>query len=561
MSSRSRSILDQIVRLKNALEGFSFDELSISEAKALKKSFESFRLNLEDSVWGNPLEHLKSELNAIEGIGSHRDIGKTHSLNHEFRNSAVKSIQEFIERISPLVADSTESAHLNSISRYIKNLAINEKEKSIPQNFDRGNPVKFPDGQSFNPRQIIEQVRFLSNMLITSDEIKIEFGIDPNLPTLLCGNPAQFYELLMKLVGSRISSLNFGTISIAIYPEIQENNLSIHVKLGEDVSAYNLNSIDRENRHSTDDLLELSRLVEKYEGKFWIGSDTPTCSTIHIQIPADISALAISQIDIDKPLVGKEILLLNPEARRADQLIPELTQWGASVTTDSSLFNVLQRLRKESYDLVMVYHELNGIDAFQACMRIRNSEMEFAPSIPVIAICNSITTDDLNKSVRVGINAVIFKSDSPENWLKTLLDLKAKTSNPIDDFEIFKAPCPKFNVLENVFKGQQSNQKELNEQIWKYRSDLISALGALKVHLTLMDYPKINASIDKMMPILTNLQAHHWLIVMREFQNLNRAETGIRRMRQLYSEMLEEYRIWDYELELYLQKIRNGYDE
>lgn len=561
MPSRSRSILDQIAQLKRALEGFSFDELSISEANALKKSFESFRVNLEDSVWGNPLENIKSELFTIRDCSSNSDETKSHIPEIHKQNSTLESIRDFIDRVNPLVTNSLEKENLMAISKFIENLRRNGKGNEMLNDSELLGQNQGSLNHSFKPRQIIDQVRFLSNLLITSEEIRLDFFVDKQLPELLNGNPSQFYELLMKLISSRISHLNLGNLKISIYPENKVENNFLNIKLQEEVSSYNLDSGNRENYHSTSDLLDLSRLVEKYNGKFWIGSDTHECSTIHIQIPVLLSELKDSKIAVDSPLKGNKVLVLVGKDEPAKRLIPKLQQWGATTVMDTSTYEGLKRLNKERFDFVILSQDLSGIDAFQACMRIRNSNLANAPAIPIVALSNKLTYNQLDSIRRVGINAVIFRSDSPVIWLKKLLEAGNAVSHSESKSRLEKQTYLKLNILESVFRYNESNRKELKAQIWKFRSDLISALGALKVHLTLLDYSKIGESLTKMKPILKSLQAHHWLILLEEFQSLNRAEAGVNRMRQLYSEMLEEYHMWDYEMERYLQKIIQGINE
>jgi hypothetical protein len=102
------------------------------------------------------------------------------------------------------------------------------------------------------------------------------------------------------------------------------------------------------------------------------------------------------------------------------------------------------------------------------------------------------------------------------------------------------------------------NSARFEERIWMYRSDMITLLGALKVHLTLLDYTQIEVNAGKLDNTLEQLQAQSWRRYLDEFRSLNQAQTGVERMRQLYRQMLDEYQKWDESLESFLLKIKNN---
>ena len=57
----TRELLTQLEKLEYGLDSFSFTELKSSEASRLKKSFESFKIGLEEKVFGMPGEPVQLE--------------------------------------------------------------------------------------------------------------------------------------------------------------------------------------------------------------------------------------------------------------------------------------------------------------------------------------------------------------------------------------------------------------------------------------------------------------------------------------------------------------------
>ena len=53
MRITSKDLLDQLADLQLTLEDYSFEQLNVEEARALKSYFDTFRNHLEEKIW-NP---------------------------------------------------------------------------------------------------------------------------------------------------------------------------------------------------------------------------------------------------------------------------------------------------------------------------------------------------------------------------------------------------------------------------------------------------------------------------------------------------------------------------
>ena len=65
MAFKSRDLLDQLADLQLTLEGYSLQQLSVEEAKVLKKSFEEFRIQLESRLWSPDNRHGLNSPNKV----------------------------------------------------------------------------------------------------------------------------------------------------------------------------------------------------------------------------------------------------------------------------------------------------------------------------------------------------------------------------------------------------------------------------------------------------------------------------------------------------------------
>lgn len=557
MSSRSRDILKQIIQLKNALDGFSFDELTISEAKALKQSFETFRVNLEDSVWGNPIESIKAQLQVF-GDSEKKSESKFRSLiPSKEGQSPLCQIQDFITNLLTTDLSEKDESQLIEIHNLI-NSNNNPKAQTFSSDADYLGPEVSLDTEkgTFKPRQIVDQVKYICQTLITSEQLALHFHIDRNLPETLAGVGGQFYDLLMKLLSSRISELNVGQLVVKIYPKYSKNKLFINIELLEQNLEFSASKNTGGREAATVSLIELSQLIEKHGGKFWLGNAFGNQSSIHLQIPARTGV----KLNRTLPLSEKVIIVLNNNSYLVGSIINNLEQYGATVLTQNNTLRTLQMVHEQKVDMIIIPTDIDGVDAFQACMRIRNSASDTVRKVPVIALDNLNNDGHRNSLKRVGVDHILSSNISSDELLSSLslimLEASGKDSRKISQ-EAFKTSDFE-RCWETLMDEANGNTIRFEERIWMYRSDLITLLGALKVHLTLLDYDQIELNCDKLDAILEQFQAHTWTMYLEEFRRLNKAKTGVNRMRDVYRLMLEEYQKWDHSLEQFLLKIKNN---
>ncbi|MFM1877471.1 MAG: hypothetical protein RLZZ241_337, partial [Bacteroidota bacterium] len=270
--SSSRKILDQIAQLKDALQGFSFDELTIAEAKALKHSFDNFFINLENGVWGLGIEAQNSTFNSLIKPENYEDPPKQDDLNKSKVNSPIHCLYSLIDQLQAENHNTYEVNQLKAVRTFLDELSLNQVEMlTTERGFTKAASQK-KQVPNFSPKQVIDQVDFIGNTLITTDHLSLTFEVDANLPEFIYGSASQFYELLMKLIGTRISDLNTGELLVKVFKQQADVDQILNIKLLECATFSTENGSFEKDSVRTYGLIELSQLVEKYQGKFWIGN-------------------------------------------------------------------------------------------------------------------------------------------------------------------------------------------------------------------------------------------------------------------------------------------------
>ncbi len=565
MPTRSRDLLDQIADLQNALEGFSFDQLTVSEARALKMSFNQFRTRLEDRLWApansRQLEPGSSET-AEMGTGGPADETVAELLatvSHELRTPlhAISQLSQFLSQ-GKLNEQQTEQVQAIGAAADSMLLLVGELLEYARLQSEH-EPVR---SLVFNPGQLIEQVSYLCGSLIVSDSVSFELDLDPQMPKQLVGDPSRFSQILMNLLGNAIKFVEQGRIELRIWPEFQDGACLLHGAVrdtGPGISAADLPFVFDAFRKGTGasenqqgiglGLSIVKKSLDRLGGSISAESREGAGSTFRFVIPFHQTPGQTTMTDpapesLERPLAGKTILIIEDNLLNQKLLSTRLKGWGCRVLVSEKAIYGIGMLSEERVDLVLTDLRMPGMDGYQASVRIRNHDNAAISKIPIVAVTADLSAEDSQQVRRSGINDVLLKPFCPEELLEKVL----RQLNPLPGHayetcpeEPDDAPMNGILNLSGLWKECMGDIEMLEEMTRLFRANLLEFLGALKTHLTLLDYEQIEASAHKVNAGLKLMEVQTWLSKVKELRELNQRQTGVERMRQIYRELIKSY--------------------
>ena len=580
MPTNSREILDQIADLQSALEGFSFDQLTVAEAQALKSSFNAFRSGLESRIWApsgspqappdSPAAKPREELRARE-----EDFSRIlATLGHELRTPlhAIQGLTLILQE-EPLSERQTE--HLLAIHTASENLL-----QLVSELLEYSRIHADPDPvarTAFSPKQLIRQVGYLCDTLILSESVSLELSLDPGMPDRLVGDPAKLSQILMNLLGNAIKFVHEGTIELKVWPEHQPGCCLLHGEVrdtGPGISPGELPHIFDAFRRGSEGsgpnaqgmglgLSIVKKTLDRLGGTISAESKPGEGTAFRFQIPfgldVETGSLPPKPRETAQPLSGKTILVIEDNQLNQKLLETRLKGWGGRVLTSEKALYGIGLLSEVSVDLILMDLRMPGMDGYQASVRIRNHSDPSVSNIPIVAVTADFTAEDNDMVRRAGIDDVVLKPYSADELLDKLL---AQLRNPrgASSSKAMKDTASSGLVsLEGIWAECLGDLEMLDELVILFRSNLLEFLGALKTHLTLLDYEQIGSCAHKIKAGLKLVNAGPWLEMLEELQALNRARSGVERMRQLYREMLDEYPKLDQDLNRALEQIKNDF--
>jgi len=580
MPTNSREILDQIADLQSALEGFSFDQLTVAEAQVLKSSFNAFRSGLESRIWGpsGPSLNRSDNTHAPEREDSRapeEDFNRIMAtLGHELRTPlhAIQGLTLIVQE-EPLSERQTENL-----------LAIHTASENLLQlvgellEYSRVHSDHDPVARiAFSPKQLIRQVGYLCDTLIVSKSVSLELCIDPGTPERLMGDPAKLSQILMNLLGNAIKFVHEGTIELKVWPEYQPHCCLLHGEVrdtGPGISPEELPHIFDAFRRGHGDsganphgmglgLSIVKKTLDRLGGTISAESKPDAGTSFRFQIPFGVDtgteSLPARPRETAQPLAGKTILVIEDNLLNQKLIETRLKGWGGRVFTSEKALYGINLLSEVPVDLILMDLRMPGMDGFQASVRIRNHSDAAISNLPIVAVTADLTAEDNEQVRRAGIDDVVLKPYSADELLDKLL-IHLKNPRKASSKRVANETTRSGSVsLEGIWGECLGDLEMLDELVKLFRSNLLEFLGALKTHLTLLDYEEIASCAHKIKAGLKLVEAGSWLEKLEELQALNRTRSGVERMRQLYREMLDEYPGLDQDLDRALEQIKNDF--
>jgi CheY-like chemotaxis protein len=167
----------------------------------------------------------------------------------------------------------------------------------------------------------------------------------------------------------------------------------------------------------------------------------------------------------------------------------------------------VEKLQKESYDIVLMDLQMPEMNGFEATEYIRNT---MNSEIPIIALTADVTTVDLEKCKAVGMNDYIAKPVDEKLLYTKILHLVKNTTPIVTELE---SENPKTKINKEIKEGKmqctnleylkirtKSNPKLMMEMIAIYLEQTPPLLSAMKESFENKDRKSLNAAVHKIIP-------------------------------------------------------------
>lgn len=572
---KAKDLLSQLSAMEQSLSEFSFEELNAKEAAQLKKTFETFKKRLESRIFHptalpEDSDNLAEEMPVEQKKGT-KPLDPTMLIarvSHEIRTplNGIIGFTDLLKEDSEL--NSGQLEQVNAIQK--ASFSLMEIINELLEYSKLSSGLEAVEMVHFNFRNLIGDVAYLCETLVSVKNVNINVAIDEAIPMTLLGDPSKLSQVLLNLMGNAIKFVEKGKIDLSITagrPQDDRTILTFTIAdTGIGISKENLERIFDSFRQAEVNthlkyggsglgLSIVKQIIELLGGHIQVSSELGVGTTFEFSMPfklgddtqitgpKEVDAQANDQKDLVK---GMPILIFEDNPLNQRLIEQRLNAWGCKpFITDNAQYG-LHILANHKIDLVFMDLKMPGMNGFEITELIRSFEKPDARPIPIVALSADFSRLDKEACLKSGMDGFILKPYTPNELLETLLTYKN------DGNVTFSIPsrsiAPEVTEHENGkldLSGLWDDcmgQKELMQELVRlYKSNVLEFIGKVRMHLHEEDSELIAFAAHKIKPGLKMLKSKGLLDIVEQIQKSCAADADVKHLKFLYESFINAY--------------------
>ena len=568
---KSKDLLSHITDLESALDDFSFGELTTSDAASLKKSFDSFKADLEDKLWGDeattPSDDSSSSKSKKKNLPSEsKDQELIAKVSHEIRTplSGIVGFADLLKDSNLTASQKDQVEAIRSASKSLMGI-VNEFLQYAKLEDELEENTEVP----FNIYNLIGEVNFLCDTLIVDKSITLEVIRDPSIPKTLIGDPSKLYQILLNIIGNAIKFIEKGGITLTVRLKRKLHNqilVEFETKdTGIGISKEDLNHIfdafKQAKQHTFSKyggtglgLGIVRELVETLEGDFKVSSELGVGSTFTITLPFTESTEKEKKSEtmnpeISKDLEGLQILVFEDNPLNQFLIKKHLISWKCQYFITENPVEGLKILQDENIDVVLMDLRMPIMDGYEVTRLIRGDKAAHVNNVPIIALTADFGIQEQDKCQMEGINGFILKPYTADE-LYSKIAVFAKSNDKSTDLKLHTAGDKKVDIsvqktskidLTAVLQECMGEVDMLKELVGLYKGNALEFIGLAKLHLQNKDYEQLQFATHKIKAGLAMMETQNLLIIVQQLHEHCKTDTNHEHMQYLYEQFVIEY--------------------
>lgn len=569
---KSNELLSYLSDLELKLNSFSFEELTSEEASRLKKSFQSFKENLEgkkiskdkNTTSTEPIK--KIDLNSVEQkISKKQKEGIViANVSHEIR-TPLNCIKGFTDLLSEEKLTELQYSYVTAIQTASDTL-LNIINQLLEYSKFNSGTVGY-ETIEFNFYNVLKEVTFLLETLIVNEDVSLNVTVSNDVPEVIIGDPSKLSQVILNLVGNSIKFVDKGNIDLIVRLEsLTENKVTLNFKVkdtGIGIAKNQLENIFNYYQQAEPDTHKnyggtglglgiVKNIIESLGGKISVTSELGIGTEFNFLMPYSVGSLVKPLEKKGKQNANKNLfkdlkILVFEDSFLNQKLIENrLNSWGCKVFITDNEEEGLIILENENIELILMDLRLPNTTGFTISKNIRNANKEEIKFLPIIALTADFTVKDKDLCIESGINDYLLKPfDSKELIKKIKLNINKLNNNitmkispvvskinTLDSDKIDLGP-----VLEECF----GDLDMLEELVMLYKSNAMEFIGKTKIDLKARNVEGIRFNSHKIKSGLKMMQTPGLHRIVEQMHKICLEDQDIKYLQFLYSCFIEEY--------------------
>jgi len=434
---------------------------------------------------------------------------------------------------------------------------------------------------NFNFENVINDVVYLCDTLITRKEVKLKTKIDPNIPKMVMGDPSKLSQVLINLLGNSIKFVEKGEISLNIKIKKSDQD-NIHLEFlindtGIGISKNNLKHIfdpfkqaDQSTyAHYGGSGLGLSivkQIIERSKGEITVSSKLGVGTAFKFFLPfkigkdRDMVKKDESTFSLDegiKQVKKMNILVFEDNILNQKLIETRLKSWGCETFITDNAYAGIDILENHAIDIVLMDLRMPRMNGFEVTDLIRQNDNIKIKHIPVIALTADFTAQNKEQCEVHGLNDFILKPYSPEELLSKLINNRNGGSVALSESASASGNgnTPKIE-LSRLFEDCMGEYAMLENLISLFKQNALEFIGACSIHLKNKDYEGLGFASHKIKSGLAMLNTNSLLSIVKKMHEYSQNGTCIDELEKLYTAFIKEYAIVEKVIDEDMEKLK-----
>ncbi|MDQ3202087.1 MAG: response regulator [Pseudomonadota bacterium] len=246
------------------------------------------------------------------------------------------------------------------------------------------------DDVQFDLNALIEDCLSIFRAKAEQQNVELISFIQPQVPRVISGDPTRLRQTLLSLLENALKKTDEGEILIVVALDDRSAKPRLRIAVqdsGETMEAEERDALMHAELHSKNFLsanrlggnlgLVIARqLIRLMHGEFGIKSGAGQGSTLWLTLPLDPDRLEHPTSDLDGPLQGARVLVVDDNDTCRKVLVQQCTAWGLNVSAVASGKEALALLRtkahlRDYFDIVLLDQNMPGMTGMQLAAKIK----------------------------------------------------------------------------------------------------------------------------------------------------------------------------------------------
>ena len=296
----------------------------------------------------------------------------------------------------------------------------------------------------FELKELISTVSESFKTTALNKKVELITEIGENLPKYLVGDPNKLIQILNNLVSNALKFTNKGSVKILVQSNGEKNKkIDVEFKVkdtGVGIESDRLESIfegfvqaDKTTRRlygGTGLGLSISKkLVELQGGKILAESKIDKGSEFKVQLKfeklenKEHTDAGRVEVEVEK-ILNLRVLVAEDNIVNQKVMQSFLKRWEVDAVVVSNGIEVIEELKANEFDLILMDLEMPEMDGYEATTLIRKMEDQSKCNIPIFALTAAALNEVKEKVYAVGMNDFVTKPFNPVELKRKISEVK-----------------------------------------------------------------------------------------------------------------------------------------